>query len=83
MTDSNLYVWTDKVEWVVASSLDDVREVLRQYRGDDDIIIENFVKLPDDKAIVIGDENGALKTSKTAAEWAAENGRGFLCSTEY
>lgn len=78
-----LHVWTDDAEWVVASSLDDVRAVLREHRGDDDILIEDFTKLPDDKVITISDEDGSGKTSKTAAEWAAENGRGFLCSTEY
>ena len=83
MSNSNLYVWSDKTDWVIAESLEDVREVLREHRCDDDIIIEDFAKLPDDNVIVIGDEDGVLKTSKTAAEWAAENGRGFLCSTEY
>lgn len=83
MTNSNLYVWTDKTEWVVASTIEDVREVLREHRREDDIVLGDFAKLPDDKLITIVDEDGVLKTSKTAAEWAAENGRGFLCSTEY
>ena len=83
MTNSNLYVWTDKTELVVASTIEDVREVLREHRREDDIVLGDFAKLPDDKLITIVDEDGVLKTSKTAAEWAAENGRGFLCSTEY
>lgn len=77
---------------VVAADIDDAWDVWCAHRGEkrgeyegemarvaDDAVIRIFV----DAKGRITDESDKVKSLKlTAAEWAAREGRGFLCSTE-
>lgn len=84
-----LHVFANKVtDWVVATSPEDASAVWVEHCGlDGETYPERehgaWSQLPDDKALVIRDEDHDQKITKTAAEWAAHNGRGFLASTEY
>ena len=85
----DLKVWANGViDWVVAESAEDARAVANEHTGgpgdDDDEIPagDEWEAEPDDKVLSIhGDEGGTEE--KTCAVWVAQNGRCFLCSTEY
>ena len=90
-----MHVYHDDCDWFVAADFEDLRKVKSEYltgkpdepwdphgdMGEPD----DFEMLPDDKVISVLDEDGPKpgKHTKTAAEWVAANGRGFLCSTEF
>jgi hypothetical protein len=82
-----MHIYVNKViDWVIAESVDDANAVLSEHYGytleqliDDDTQITE--QLPDDKPLTL-DEDGS-KTTLTAAEWIAKEGRCLLGSTEY
>lgn len=85
-----LKVWANDVtDWVIAESAADARAVLNEHTGfpgdDDDQIPpeDEWEAEPDDKPLEIRTDDGRGVVKKTCAEWVAESGRGFLCSTEY
>ncbi len=76
-----LHVWTDDEEWVVARDAQDARAVMAEIGCDLDPDIE-FELCPDDQVFTIyQDEQGSDAVTKTFAEWAAGNGRGYLCAS--
>ena len=82
----NVYA-NNVIEWVVADSVEDAREVMREhYRNWDCGPIEeadmDFEIVPGDKVLSL-DEGNEQTTKRTAKEWAALKGRGFLMTTEY
>lgn len=78
-----LYRFTNDYDTVVAKDLDDAKAISRELFGEMDTDQEEFRLIQDDaKFTIVVDESGKKET-KTAAEWAKENGRGLLCSTEY
>jgi hypothetical protein len=72
------------IDWVVAASADDATAVMAEQSGGDwdEAIKPAWLQLPDDEEMRITVEDEG-KVAKTCAEWARENGRGFLASTEY
>lgn len=83
-----LHVFTDDgTEWYIAATLDDALAAQREHTGigPDDQDREYWTEVPDESelGIYLDEEREAEATTKTCAEWAAEKGRGFLCSTEY
>ena len=81
---AELHVFQDEglVDTVVARDPDDAKAVWEEHAGvtyND----EPWAQLPDDKRFTIINEDTGAETSQTCGEWAAERGRGFLCSTEY
>jgi hypothetical protein len=92
---SELHVWHDNdCVWVVAESARDAAIAYAQWCGYDDpeatidtpgsdIMTEHWRMMPDDSPmrIIVGDD-GDPKETRTCAEWAKYNGRGFLCTTE-
>ena len=45
--------------------------------------MDPFELVPDEKPLTIEDAEDGTKETKTAGEWADDNGRSFLCSTEW
>ena len=79
------------LHWVVAASQQDAIDMLvKTWYPDGGLGVEQFVRddlvsverLDDDNALTITDDDG-VKVVKLAREWAAENGVGLLCSTEW
>ena len=89
---SELHVFANEIEWVVAGSLEDVEPAMKEsigavYTEEDEI---EWSQCLDDATLGIwmnGDEISDGLTGKlvvkTYREWADQFGRGFLCSTEY
>jgi hypothetical protein len=83
-----LKVWCGEVDTVVAEDLVDVRRVLVEQYGESEEISmmmeDGFAEVSPDRELTILDgDNLSAKRTQTAARWAAENGRGLLCSSEY
>lgn len=80
-------VWTNHVDSIVAETIDDVYQIVRELYGDADateMINEGYVPVPDDKPITIRNADGNDHAiTMTAGEWAKHCARGLLCSTEY
>jgi hypothetical protein len=67
--------------------VDDVRQAYDEYTEippeEQDEMGLKWTQLPDDKVMKIHDDPDDEPITKTCAQWARENGRGFLCSTEW
>lgn len=75
------------IDWVVAESEDEAIRLLAREVGCPAHEYENAKckQLPDDKVFTIMKDpyNDCTGVTKTCAEWATENGKGFLASTEF
>lgn len=88
-----LHVFQSECDWVVAESLDDAFKVMLEHTGEtrkdlEEYDADYFEQLADDHKVSIIDDGDLpsaewTRTTKTCAEWAKSDGRGFLCSTEY
>lgn len=85
-----LRVFTNHTDTVVAVDLADAQRVVEDHYGStfeqEGWSIDEWGEVHGDKPIAIRNAHGQGwddKETKTAAEWAASNGRGFLCSTEW
>lgn len=80
-----LSCFTNDYDTVVAYSVEDAKEICKVQCDCVEDEIE-WQEIPDDEVLKI-DVNGSYNpedlVSKTAKEWAEENGRGYLCCTEY
>ena len=83
-------VFTNDTDTVVAEDLADVQRVIEAQYGttfeQEGWTLDEWGEVPDGEPITIRnvhDRGWDDKETKTAAEWAAENGRGLLCSTEW
>lgn len=92
--EPTLHVFTDRTDFYVGASIEDVRAAWYELTGEDLewFASEEWEQLPDGHSMTIWCEDGfptepesdgAERVTKTHAEWAASNGRGFLASTEY
>jgi hypothetical protein len=82
----SLHVWHDGYDWVVAESAEDAVDVECDITSNrlSDYDPDEWQQLPDDKPLKIVDWDGnGTDREQPCAAWVAENGRGFLCSTEY
>lgn len=87
---SNFRVFTNHTDTVVAVDLADVQSVIEQHYGatfeQEGWTLDEFSEVPGNRNITIRnihDRGWDDKETRTAAEWAASNGRGLLCSTEW
>lgn len=84
---ADLHVFTNDAEWYVAESLEDALAAQREQTGftAEDQEPSEWGQLDDDGllSIRVDEECAEPAVSKTCREWAAEKGRGFLCSTEF
>lgn len=83
---ASLHVFRNECDWYVAASPTDAAQAYRDFVGDDPDPDDPFELLDDDRPLTITSDPDARKpekVTKTCAEWARSNGRGFLCSTEY
>lgn len=87
--EAALVVWRlDQTDSVVARSPEDAWQVWVSTNGEDraDYAHLEWERMPDEMELTITDDNlprDQRKQTKTCGEWAASNGRGFLCSTEW
>lgn len=85
-----MHVFTNHTDTVVAADLADAQRVVEQHYGatfeQEGWTLDEWGEVPSDKPITIRNVHGNgwddVET-RTAAEWAALNGRCFLCSTEW
>jgi hypothetical protein len=85
---SDLHCFTDDVDTYVATSTGDAMALQREQHGmrEGDQDPEAWEQIEDSEPLtIIPDPYDAIevKVTKTCAEWIAERGRGFLCSTEW
>lgn len=81
----HVYV-TDADEFFVAENLDQAKQLVANFMQEGDVvdpdelsdILDTVVKMPDDKVLAIEDEEQDRLEKKTCAQWALENGPGFL-----
>lgn len=85
-----LKVFTNDTDTVVATDLEDVKNIVEAHYGStfeqEGWTIDEWGEVPDAEVITIHnfhDRGYDDKVARTAAEWAATEGRGFLCSTEW
>jgi hypothetical protein len=87
--EKELHCFDNDYDTVVAYSKEDAQIVYHEYIGSskmDECEIDDWDQISDDAVLKIdveGNYNLEDVVSKTAREWILENGRGFLCSTEY
>lgn len=83
---ARLRVFRNECDWYVASSAEDAAKAYSEFVGEAPDPEDPFEPLDDDHPLTITvdpDARKPEKVTKTCAEWAGSNGRGFLCSTEY
>lgn len=94
MTESKepvtLHVYTTSCDWWVAESEEAAALMHKEHYGETlEEMCDDLTLLPGDKIIrIVCDENGEISdhgesVERTAAEWAAREGRGLLASSEY
>ncbi len=90
MSDAGLRVFTNRTDTVVAADLADCQVVVEMQYGatfeQEGWTLDEWNEVDSQKSITIRNVNGNGWDdvgTKTAAEWAASHGRGFLCSTEW
>lgn len=87
-----LHVYSDGLDWIIGYSPSDAKRAVKWQRHCD---FGDLVRVPDDEVIAIpANKKGELvdynsnytrryAVKKTAAQWAAEKGRGHLCGLDY
>lgn len=87
---AGLSVFTNDTDTVIARDLADVQVIVEAHYGatfeSEGWELDDWSKIPDNKDITIcnlHDGGEGDRATKTAAEWIAQMGRGFLCSTEW
>lgn len=81
-----LHVFTNGFDWIVAESAADAARLAEDHHGGTgDGDPDEWEQLSDKKLLPIydTDDRAGPRTTKTCAEWARDNGRGFLCTTEF
>jgi hypothetical protein len=78
-----LHVFSDGTDTVVAASLEDALAVWTEHAGEREDDMDPFELVPDEKPLTITDADDGTMETKTAGQWADDNGRGFMCSTEW
>lgn len=85
---TELHVFTNDYEWVVAESGEDARRIVAEMGGDDPEV--EWTQEPDGQGMTIwlDAETGevgsdGILVSGDMATWAEAFGRGYLCSTEF
>lgn len=77
----------DVIDWVIASSPADCNEAYAEHTGEPVSAIYDgeydWRALPLDRTLNMHMDDGRGSVEQTCAEWIAEQGRGFLGSTEY
>lgn len=83
-----LRVYENDVDTVIAYSPSDASDVYLAHslekREDYPHLDDEWIEVPPDRVMRIHDYRGdGLVVEMTAAQFVADNGRGFLCSTEF
>ena len=90
-----LYVSPDLCTWVIARNKTDAWKCVEDHEGEprDNFADDYWCEVPSDEKLEIwcdpeteapvpAGEDGAITITRTAAEWIAAEGRGWLCTTE-
>lgn len=89
MSEPKLRVFTNGTDTVAAYDLADTKDLVEATYGTtfeaEGWSIDDWHEVADDKPITINLEtdDGIVKETMLASEWAASEGRSLLCSTEY
>lgn len=83
-----LKVWHDGNDWIIAESAAAACDLANKMYGSEEAEVDDFNALADDCVIGVICEDGkpsdqGVGVKKTAAEWAAQEGRGVLCSRDF
>ena len=83
-------MYTNGTDWVIATDVGDAQAVLEAHGGytfeQEGLSRDDLAVVPDHQTITISnwDDNGTSgRRERTARQWVDEQGRGFLCSTEW
>ena len=80
---SELRLWFNGADTYVARDIENARELMLAQIGHIDDVAPTEDWSEETRAeLTIGDDDLGTRT-KTRVEWIAENGEGFLCSTEW
>jgi len=85
----HVFEMTSGPDWVVAADVDDAWAVWSEHTGEkreDYEDSDGWEQLDDASDVRIAEDLSAdalVWNTKTCAQWAADEGRCFLCSTEY
>jgi len=77
-----LKLWTDGTETYVAESIEDAMRMQRETLGENPEPQDWEERIPLGP-LTIHLDDGQREVTRTAEEWIASNGPGFLCSTEF
>jgi hypothetical protein len=85
---ADLKVWHDGNDWVIAESALEACVLVNKMYGSEEAQPGDFGIVPDGEPIGVLCEDGKPSDSgvgvkKTAAEWAAQEGKGILCSRDF
>lgn len=94
MTKEELKMWCDDVDYVIATTPRQATKLwegtIGEARSDHNFTDDDWEEVPADMSLTVtcglvlsGREFAEQKVTKTAAEWCAAFGAGFLCSLEY
>lgn len=81
--ENELRIWTDGTDTYVATTVEHAMLMQRQLLGENPSEADAWGE--DTRAIItiLDDDAPGGKVTKTRDEWIADNGPGFLCSTEW
>jgi hypothetical protein len=82
--NANLRMWHNGHDWVIAFSEIDAASVCNEVT-ESDSKPGDWTAWADDRSVTLTDDDGAelIRTTKTAAKWVAEHGRGFFASRDW
>lgn len=89
MDSNKLHVYSNSViDHFIAESKEEAKALGLEYAKQLGLDLElyedeEYTQLPDDKKLVIFDEDEDSTKTKKCSEWAADIGKGFLSTTEY
>lgn len=78
-------LWDNGNDFVIAESAEEAFALWLEHTGesrDTGYSADEYTAWDDDRVFTFADED-VLRTSKTAAEWVAEHGRGYFASRDY
>ena len=81
----DLHVFFDGADWVVSHDPDDAVKAWEEHNGGNYevgyYVCNAFEQLPDDKLLTM--HTDGIPVTLSCAEWASQEGRGFLMAMDY
>lgn len=77
-----LCMWSNEVDYVVAESADEAKQIVSDHYGCGDEDLGIFEEEAVEKEFTLRMEDGT-KITKLIADWVKERGKGYFACTEY